>query len=359
MSQRAAARHTTLQEIQAQLPVITAALETAAPLAERLVRTWGHRPRWTSVGIGDSHLVGLLGQSLRPEGLEFDAWRSTELWRGTWDHRLVLVQSIGGDTPVSVAAARTLQAEGRAVVGITGERTSLFRLLEDTFLLDIPRYPPDAKVPGTLTVSVPLALLQLLQDLSMGRSSRASMDGLLTGVASALQRARETFSDQWANLPAVLPDAVYIVTTPELESAGAYLQSKLIEGLGIPAAAFDPETWLHVAKHGVHERTLTVVLGTEGAAQHPLETVRIETRRRGGHVVDAGPPGGHWPLEGYGIRPQLWHALFFSQYLLLALLSLDDLWAPFQTHRLTREEIRDLRQTSVVTASGLASGGTL
>jgi fructoselysine-6-P-deglycase FrlB-like protein len=357
MNPRAAAQQTTLQEIQAQVSVITETMDAAAPLAERLVRHWGRRPRWASVGIGDSHLVGLLGRALRPEGLEFDAWRSTELWRGKWDDRLVLVQSIGGDTPVTVAAARTLQSQGRVVVGITGERSTLFRLVEDTFVLDIPRYPPDAKVPGTLTVSVPLALLQLLQDLSIGRAPLASIDGLLAGVGSSLQLAREAFSSQWATLPSQLPEAIYIVATPELEPAGVYLQTKLIEGPGIPAAAFDPETWLHVAKHGVHERTLTVVLGDEGPMLHPLETVRQETRRRGGQVVDAGAPAVTWPLDSSGVRPQLWHALFFSQYLLLALLSLDDTWAPFQAHRLTREQIRDLRQTSTAPSQRSATGG--
>jgi fructoselysine-6-P-deglycase FrlB-like protein len=338
------------QEIEHQAADMQAALQAViAPLvavSQKVVAV----SRLISVGIGDSHLVGRLATEAaynRHDGLRAVSAEEV-LYAGVEPGCLAFCQSISGTTSITVAATRFLKEHGAFLVAVSGEQgTPLSALADLEIALTIPRYPPDAKVPGTITVTIPLAAILSVLAIAQGTDAYVALHDIVAQFRTVFSRAPEIIERQSQHLAGLR--AVHIVSPPD-SAVAAYLQSKLAETLGITASVSAPEEWLHTAKHAVSPGVLVVALG---ARLHPALTHAIssEATTRGGAFVASHPqpdPIAVPPVELLcRLRPlpppvldDLLLEVAFSQHLCLHLLEQDGDWAPFQLHRLTKEVVR-------------------
>jgi fructoselysine-6-P-deglycase FrlB-like protein len=349
---RAAASETMRREILNQVRDMEAALYSTSASLERIADIAASAPEVVSVGIGDSHLVGILAtQLLGPHARELRGIAADQLPSHTVERgALALCHSISGTTSVTVTAARRLRRIGATVTAVTAEaRGPLLDASHYGLVLRIPRYEPDAKVPGTLTVSVPLAAVLCVCELAGGARLESLVAALVGEFSDALSTAKDVVHSQSSCLDRV--DAAHIVSRPG-SAVAAYLQSKLAETIGVTSSVSTLEEWLHVSKHAVTPGVLVVILDT---APNPLlaRAVRDETAVRGGRWVavqdcatePTSVPGAlacRLRAEPKPSRGEVLLQLAFSQWLCLRLLELPGHWAPFQLHRLTRETVRGL-----------------
>lgn len=360
MDARTAAIETLRKELEAQPEAVPAALEERAAEIEQVGWSLRGERAVASIGIGDSYLVGALACAVAAPSFAVQVVSSSQIVARWPSVRVHLVHSIGGTTPVTLAAARLLVAAGRQVVAVTGEAGSpLVVASHQAITLDIPRFPPDAKVPGTLTVSTPLAVMLALEDIVAGQRPFGGLGRLAETLSASVGTACASLAAQpeaWRSAPR----AVHVITSAGARPVAQYLASKLVEGLAIPTMEFEAETWLHVAKHAVTEGSLVVALSGARDQQEIFLLARDETRRRGGFFLDgslqaleAAPTtdtvGSGEVCCAFDAQPrleraELWHLLLFSQHLLLKLLEASNNIAPFQAHRLSRNEIAGLRR---------------
>jgi len=225
--------------------------------------------------------------------------------------------------------------------------------------MSIPRYPPDAKVPGTITVLVPLALT--LQFVAAMKGVSASdpkqfVAALLEDMRTSEAFARARVAAQRGTLVEQVTASAQIVSTDRASATAAYLQAKLAETIGVGATVSSPETWLHVYKHAAQEGTLVIFLGIvqEGSF---AEIIREEAQTRGArfcsvpdidHDRAVGSMNLLLPLVRTRSRLEHFTEIFFAQHLCLALLQAHRVWAPFQRHRLSTDSVKGLRGRTYV-----------
>jgi fructoselysine-6-P-deglycase FrlB-like protein len=262
-----------------------------------------------------------------------------------------MIHSISGNTAVTVAAARLLKTRGTTVLATVGDASSTMAALADaSIVLDIPRYPPDAKVPGTVTVTVPLAAAVVVALCSAGMDWVTAARMLQDDINVAFDDAQHAISRLQ---PVTAPAAVHIVVPETPTAAAEYAQAKTAETIGVGATISGSETWLHVFKHAVTPATLVIGLADSEASASPLYWVSQETALRGGQFVANLPIS--WS-SGRGLafdsagdrlpgRRNVFTQLFFVQRLCLELLRVSD-WTPFQLHRVDRRQLAGISERS-------------
>lgn len=336
-------------ELAVQRDVVSSALDQASPQLPALQRFIGDDGELLSVGVGDSDLVGRLAFCSGGGRRVARALRSNAILRDVRP-RLALCQSISGGTASTVAAARALTAGGTPVVALTAERVCQLNDVADVAItVDIPRCEPDAKVPGTITVTVPLAVTRLIQLYLGGKDATVAVHEVRSSLASGLDAAERTWS-RWAGELEDEATSVSFVADPEREPLAAYGQAKLAEAVGWQAASADVETWLHVGKHAVHPGTVVVGLDPDDAYAGWYASIDAEARSRGGRLLRPARPvaaalfpepcriGFPQALDFAGVIERL----RLLQGLTLHLLERGAPWAPYQLHRISREHVKGI-----------------
>lgn len=348
---RAAALATMRQEIEHQVADLAGALRAARGDLERLAAEMAEARRTISAGIGDSHLAGRLAAEMLGSSDAFAACSAEELARcDAGPGTLALCQSISGTTSITLAAARLLRHRGARIAAVTSEpSTPLAELSDLTVVLPIPRYPPDAKVPGTCTVSIPVAAIVAAAGVARGADVDSAFTAVVNDLREALAEGARLLDSQSSAMHA--PRAAQIVARPG-SAVAAYLQAKLAETAGITASIGSAEEWLHVAKHAVDAGVLVIALAS-GCEPLLLDAIAGECAARGGSfattmprpAIDAPTDGLHLSLAaGFPApaRRELLRDLAFSQHVALHLLGEEGEWAPFQLHRLSKESVRGI-----------------
>jgi hypothetical protein len=217
-----------------------------------------------------------------------------------------------------------------------------------TIPLDIPRFPPDAKVPGTITSSA--ALLAHVLCLVESGERPEDLGRVFSNMLSAALHAAGGMLDSLRIDPATGTREAHIIGPGALVACSEYLQAKLAETVGWPAPVATFETWMHVSKHAVRPGTLVIQLGSLGVPEI-AEAVRREVELRGGLYLNsrAVPANADVTrLRGMveeDVAPSLSDVLYemaFAQLLALWLLRRRADWAPYQAHRLSKTQIRGL-----------------
>ncbi|WP_423760757.1 hypothetical protein [Burkholderia sp. NLJ2] len=347
-------------EIDDQLAVVAnvlrASQERVAGIAHAFVDGAPATERLLSVGIGDSELVGALAEALAgPAHAHVVSVASDAIAGIDTLPRAALIHSISGTTPVTLAAAGHLEHRGIACVAVTCDGNSpLVDIARRSLVVEIPRYPPDAKVPGTITVLVPLAItLLFVAAMRPGAALPQVVPALLADMSASDGLARARVAEQASVVTGQATTAVQIVSARQGAATAAYLQAKLAETLGVGATVSGLETWLHVFKHAAREGTLVIALDV-GREPVLADAVRREAQARGARFCSVrdvpygtgvGDATCALPLPPAARpRTESLAEFFFAQHVCRALLQAQQDWAPFQRHRLAATVVKGLRQ---------------
>ncbi len=305
-------------------------------------------------GIGDSFLISSLASTMLQELRQFKLWAAKS---SSLSHQInlcesVIVHSISGATPVSVSFAKQARSRGKVVIAITDSDNSPLEA-QSTFHIrvPIPRFPPDAKVPGTLTVCIPLATTLILMQTLDGGCFEYALTKVLRDISLAWADVKANSSDDKYFKKS---EYVQVVYPPPFEPYAQYFQSKLAETTGINSSYEEIETWFHVAKHAVAPNVRVLLLGSETLEKEWILHLSNEIDARGGRLdilFDKNPSpevlNNSYNVSlkntNYQISIRRGFAILFQlQKYLLNSLRRDGIVAPFQLNRLTREQVKGL-----------------
>lgn len=349
LTTHADALETMRMECAAQAYVINAVLSSVQDDITRIGAelAWALAPDRPLIhtGIGDSALVPRLARLALPTQGRFLKAATPEALALRDEPGIALLHSIGGETGITLALARNLRARGWRLVALTGAaQSSLVTLVDNPIVVDIPFYGPRAKVPGTLTVTVPLAV-------------SLALAAELAGTEAALREMGSPLSTiDWTPVALTGISAVQVAGERVYRPVAEYLVAKIAEAVALPAVAADCETWLHTHKHAVVPGTLVVRFDGPDDCGYS-RVIAAEAEGRGGTVLSiafGGAPAADrerqepdrpiaWNASKSGPgMAGLFHALGVCQKLILDLLAGFPDRAPFQRHRLTVREVASL-----------------
>ena len=187
--------------------------------------------------------------------------------------------SHSGRTAATIRAVEAARTAGRRTIAVTAHSSSpLARAAHSTVLA--PAIQVDEKIPAAGYVALALAALTL-EGIDTNGAAAAVADDL------ALLADSQTPVDQrWPIRP---PDAISVLTLPDLRSAGDFWSLKLIEATGLCARSVPLEEAGHVDYFIGPQSHLSIhLIGSQGIARH--QRLAEALADNGHHVVPVRVP---------------------------------------------------------------------
>jgi len=231
------------------------------------------------VGSGDSLAAGLLAERF--------GHRAMSAGDLAWSDRLppafdtVVGVSHSGRTAATVRAVEAARVAGLRTVAVTARDSSSLTGAADSTIL-VPTIDVDEEVPAAGYVTLALGVLALAGTKGLESGGGAEVaDGL-----AALASSAAPLIDR---LTAIRPDAISVLTLPDLRGAGDFWSLKLIEATGLCVRSVPLEEAGHVDYFIGPQSHLSIhLIGSQGIARH--QRLAEALADNGHHVVPVRVP---------------------------------------------------------------------